>query len=44
LGRRTDTPEIQSRLARAIYRDHRICLTAMPAFLALWLLTGLNSN
>ena len=44
LGRSTDTPEVQSRLARTIYRDHRICLTAMSAFLALWLLTGLSSN
>lgn len=37
LGRRTDSPDGQSRLARAIYRDHIVCLVGMLAFLALWL-------
>ena len=44
LGRRTDPPVVQTRLARAIYRDHRICLVSISAFLALWLITGLSSN
>lgn len=37
LGRRTDTPAEQSRLARAIYRDHLMCLAGMATFLLLWL-------
>lgn len=37
LGRRSDTPAEQSRLARAIYRDHILCLVGMAAFLLLWL-------
>jgi hypothetical protein len=37
LGRRSDTAAEQSRLARAIYRDHVLCLTGMTAFLLLWL-------
>lgn len=37
LGRRSDTPAEQSRLARAIYRDHILCLAGMAAFLLLWL-------
>ena len=37
LGRRSDSPAQQSRLARAIYRDHIFCLTGMAAFLLLWL-------
>ena len=38
LGRRTDTPAEQSRLARSIYRDHLVCLAGMTTFLALWLI------
>jgi hypothetical protein len=37
LGRSSDTPAEQSRLARAIYRDHILCLAGMAAFLLLWL-------
>lgn len=37
LGRRADTVEVQSRLARAIFRDHVVCAVGMLAFLVLWL-------
>lgn len=37
LGRRTDGPDEQSRLAFAIYRDHIACLVGIAALLALWL-------
>jgi hypothetical protein len=37
LGRRTDSPDEQTRLALAIYRDHIACLVGLLAFLALWL-------
>lgn len=37
LGRRTDTAVEQTRLARAIYRDHVVCALGMLAFLVLWL-------
>jgi hypothetical protein len=37
LGRRADTPAEQSRLARAIYRDHIVCLAGLSVFLLLWL-------
>lgn len=37
LGARRDGAKVQSRLARSIYRDHRICLAALSAFLVLWL-------
>nr|WP_234793496.1 hypothetical protein [Mycolicibacterium porcinum] len=37
LGSRTGSPCEQTRLARAVCRDHLICLTSMAAFLALWL-------
>jgi hypothetical protein len=36
LGRRTDGPPEQSRLARSICRDHFICAATMLAFLVLW--------
>jgi hypothetical protein len=36
LGQRTDGPTEQSRLARAIYRDHLVCAGSMLAFLVLW--------
>jgi hypothetical protein len=37
LGRSAGTAAEQSRLARAIYRDHILCLAGMAAFLLLWL-------
>jgi hypothetical protein len=37
LGRRADTVADQSRLARAIFRDHVVCFALMLAFLGLWL-------
>ena len=37
LGARTDTPACQSRLARAIWRDHLQCLVCMVAFMSVWL-------
>jgi hypothetical protein len=36
LGNRVGTPTEQSRRARAICRDHLLCLVFMSAFLALW--------
>jgi hypothetical protein len=36
LGRRTDDAREQSRLARAICRDHVVCASSMLAFLVLW--------
>jgi 4-amino-4-deoxy-L-arabinose transferase-like glycosyltransferase len=36
LGRRVDGPERQTRLARAICRDHLLCLAFMSLFLAVW--------
>ncbi len=36
LGQRTDGPAEQSRLARAIYKDHLVCAGSMLAFLVLW--------
>jgi len=35
LGARTDPPEVQSALARAICQDHLLCLAAIAAFVAL---------
>lgn len=40
LGGRTGTPAEQTRLARAICRDHLLCLTGMSVFLALWMTTA----
>jgi len=37
LGKTSDSPEEQSRLARAIYKDHIYCLAAMTLVLALQL-------
>jgi len=37
LGRRTDTPEVQSALARSILGDHIFCLAAITALLAVQL-------
>lgn len=42
LGARADDAEEQSRLARAIYRDHLVCLAGISAFLALWLVPVLG--
>lgn len=36
LGHRTDNPAEQTRLARAICRDHLVCAGGMLAFLVLW--------
>jgi hypothetical protein len=38
LGRLTDGPIEQTRLARAIYRDHLVCLAGIAAVLVLWLI------
>jgi hypothetical protein len=38
LGRRADAPEVQSALARAVCRDHLVCLAAVVGFVALQLL------
>jgi len=43
LGRRSDTPAEQSRLARAIYRDHMVCIAGMALFLLLWLTVVVRS-
>lgn len=40
LGKASDSAEEQSRLARAIYRDHLYCLAAMSTVLALQLSTA----
>ncbi len=37
LGNRTGSPAEQSRLARAICRDHLLCLAAISGFLAVWM-------
>jgi hypothetical protein len=37
LGNRTGTPAEQSRLARAICRDHIVCLVLVSGFLAVWM-------
>lgn len=42
LGRRADSSAQQSRLARAIRRDHLLCGAGMLAFLVLWLLDALS--
>ena len=42
LGARADDAGEQSRLARAIYRDHLVCLAGISAFLALWLVPVLG--
>jgi hypothetical protein len=38
LGRRADPPEVQSAVARAVCRDHLVCLAAVVGFVALQLL------
>ncbi len=42
LGERVDPPERQTALARAIFRDHVICLAAMAFLLAVQLLSATN--
>ena len=37
LGTRADPPVVQSRLARSIYRDHLLCLTAIAGVIAIQL-------
>ncbi len=41
LGSRADSLAEQSRLARAVCRDHLICFACMLGFLALWVAYGL---
>ncbi|HTY27866.1 MAG TPA: hypothetical protein VMD51_06930, partial [Mycobacterium sp.] len=38
LGRRTDSPAEQSRLARAVYRDHVVSLVGLLGFVVVWLI------
>lgn len=38
LGRRTGSPAEQTRLARAVLRDHVVCALGMTLFVALWVL------
>jgi hypothetical protein len=40
LGARTDPPDIQSRLARTILRDHVVCLAAITALVTIQLAFG----
>jgi hypothetical protein len=40
LGARVDAAEIQSRLARSIFRDHLFCVAAITSLLAIQLLFG----
>jgi len=42
LGRRDGPPELQSRLARSVYRDHFSCFMAMTVVAALQLSAGLR--
>jgi hypothetical protein len=37
LGKRADTPAVQTRLARSIFTDHVLCFVFIVGFLALWL-------
>ena len=39
LGKRDRTPAEQTRLARAIFGDHLLCLMCMSAFLVVWIAT-----
>lgn len=41
LGNRVDSPAEQTRLARAICRDHLVCIGFMLVFLLLWLAYGI---
>ncbi len=42
LGSSSGTPAEQTRLARAVFRDHLVCLFGMLAFLVLWLTPGIR--
>lgn len=42
LGRREGSPADQTRLARAVLRDHIVCAVGMAAFLAVWTVRWLN--
>ncbi|MGV1006975.1 MAG: hypothetical protein ACOYEV_19920 [Candidatus Nanopelagicales bacterium] len=42
LGNASGTPAEQTRLARAVFRDHLVCLFGMLAFLVLWITAGLR--
>jgi hypothetical protein len=42
LGRRTGSPAEQTRLARAVLRDHVLCAIGMALFVALWVLRSLT--
>jgi uncharacterized membrane protein YbhN (UPF0104 family) len=42
LGKRTDGPAEQTRLARSVCRDHLVCAACMLAFLVLWLTQSLK--
>jgi multisubunit Na+/H+ antiporter MnhB subunit len=44
LGNRIGAPSEQSRLARAIWVDHLVCLALMSAFLVLWLILAARSG
>jgi hypothetical protein len=37
LGKRTDPAAVQTRVARAICRDHLMCVAGMLGFVVLWL-------
>jgi predicted secreted protein len=42
LGRRTGSPAEQTRLARAVLRDHVLSAIGMALFVALWVLRSLT--
>jgi hypothetical protein len=42
LGRRTGSPAEQTRLARAVLRDHVLCAIGMALFVALWVQRSLT--
>ena len=42
LGSRVDSVAVQSRLARAVCRDHLVCCVCMLVFLTLWLAYGVT--
>lgn len=42
LGRRAGSRADQTRLARAVFRDHILCILGMTLFVALWVIRSLN--
>jgi hypothetical protein len=40
LGKRADTPAVQTRLARSIFTDHVVCFILILGFLGIWLEGG----